>query len=617
MSKLLTLSYASSTAAIGNAAQGSFLAWLRKLFHGGAVRRLALYTALATLSGLVAIVYYWPNQDPNSGKKLFQKRTVINAVLRSFLYTMRKSKLILSMVSSAAVFTYVAGAQLRRFNIQMSNIGLFSSWFGGVWGLAYYFLYVESPNARFQRTFWNVHIVEKSKLAKIRFQPCFWLLNSHTQTIIGFVMGHLEWWLFEPVIYRRETIKAYDGNDLFLDWIEHPDDAAEEYVDGSVNEENHSRRRIHRRSSRMSIKQRNALPIIVIIHGLGDSMKTPYVKRLARACHRSGWRVVAYSYWRCDFGCTKDLKKVMQHLNNKYPESAIIGCGFSAGGHILLRYLEDVGRDTPMVCALTFSGAFELKNTIENVQKNEQASYGMYLTSQLRICFERHMANDRRFQPTLDHHGRIVAPAMIDRDRVKRLIYDKGAVGGVLRGNAQREYDRFLYEMDNYSGKNLEDQGGEYEFLKQTRGHYKVTAASDISKIKITTLILHSDDDPIVAGSLVDWNAIPENKNVIILNTKRGGHCSWYEGFFPIGDCWCDRVAKRFISAVIESHSHTNFLVDVIRKSLEVKPDLSHSISMETLARISSSVNLQATVAPTVRPNRSGSFGSLIERHDQ
>ena len=173
MSKLLTLSYASSTAAIGNAAQGSFLAWLRKLFHGGAVRRLALYTALATLSGLVAIVYYWPNQDPNSGKKLFQKRTVINAVLGSFLYTMRKSKLILSMVSSAAVFTYVAGAQLRRFNIQMSNIGLFSSWFGGVWGLAYYFLYVESPNARFQRTFWNVHIVEKSKLAKIDFSRAF------------------------------------------------------------------------------------------------------------------------------------------------------------------------------------------------------------------------------------------------------------------------------------------------------------------------------------------------------------------------------------------------------------------------------------------------------------
>ena len=123
-------------------------------------------------------------------------------------------------------------------------------------------------------------------------------------------MGHLEWWLFEPVIYRRETIKAYDGNDLFLDWIEHPDDAVEEYVDGSVNEENHSRRRIRMRSTRMSLKQRNALPIIVIIHGLGDSMKTPYVKRLARACHRSGWRVVAYSYWRCDFGCTKDLKKL-------------------------------------------------------------------------------------------------------------------------------------------------------------------------------------------------------------------------------------------------------------------------------------------------------------------
>ena len=124
---------------------------------------------------------------------------------------------------------------------------------------------------------------------------------------------------------------------------------------------------------------------------------------------------------------------------------------------------------------------------------------------------------------------------------------------------------------------------------------------------------MHSDDDPIVAGSLIDWNEIPENKNVIILNTKRGGHCSWYEGLFPIGDCWCDRVAKRFISSVLESHSHTNFLVDVIRRSLKAQPDLNHSISMDTLARISSSVNLQTHAAPTIRRNRSGSFSSLIE----
>ncbi len=584
---------------------------IKRFLYRTTFNRLLLYIAMFSVGGVGALIYNVPSRDPKTGKRLFKKRTVINEVARSFFFTLRKSKLILSMVSSAALFTFFAGNQLRRFNIRISNLGLFSSWFAGVWGLAYYFLYIESPNLRFQRTPWNVHIVEKSKLVKFRFEPCFWLLNNHTQTLIGFVLGHLEWWLFEPVRYRRETIEAYDGNMLYLDWIEHPDDFVEE--DDNDEDESRSDIKVIHKTSRMSLKQHNALPIVVIIHGLGDNMETPYVKRLARACHRSGWRVVAYSYWRCDFGCTKDMKYVMQHLHNEFPESPIVGCAFSAGGHLLLRYLEDVGRKTPMICALTFSGAFELKKTIENVQKNELASYGMYLTSQLRTCFERHMQNDKKFQPTVDKYGNVIEPAILDPKRIKQRVYDKGAVGGVLRGNAQREYDRFLYEIDDYSGKNENQQGGEYKFLKQTRGHYKKTAASEISKIKVTTLILHSDDDPIVAGSLIDWNKIPENKNIIILNTKRGGHCSWYEGLFPIGDCWCDRVAKRFISSVLESHSHTNFLVDVIRRSLKAQPDLNSSISMDTLARISSSVNLQAHVAPFVRPNRSGSFSSLIE----
>ena len=135
MSKLLTLSYASSTAAIGNAARRIIFGLVAKVFPWGCSSAFStLYLPGNAEWASYEQVYYWPNQDPNSGKKLFQKRTVINAVLGSFLYTMRKSKLILSMVSSAAVFTYVAGAQLRRFNIQMSNIGLFSSWFGGVWG---------------------------------------------------------------------------------------------------------------------------------------------------------------------------------------------------------------------------------------------------------------------------------------------------------------------------------------------------------------------------------------------------------------------------------------------------------------------------------------------------
>ena len=130
--------------------------------------------------------------------------------------------------------------------------------------------------------------------------------------------------------------------------------------------------------------------------------------------------------------------------------------------------------------------------------------------------------------------------------------------------------------------------------------------------------MMHADDDPIVSGSIIDWNQVPDNKNLIVLTTKRGGHCSWYQGLFPIGDAWSDRVAVKFISSVLESHSHTNFLVRVIRKSIRAEPNLKREVSMERLARICSAADMQSSGIPfkgggNGRGNRN-SKGYLLQR---
>jgi hypothetical protein len=53
-----------------------------------------------------------------------------------------------------------------------------------------------------------------------------------------------------------------------------------------------------------------------------------------------------------------------------------------------------------------------------------------------------------------------------------------------------------------------------------------------------------------------------------------------YEGALPFGATWDARVARSFISAVLESHSQTNFLIDVLRRAL---PGMSKSPSMELI----------------------------------
>merc|ERR1719502_1541587 len=87
-------------------------------------------------------------------------------------------------------------------------------------------------------------------------------------------------------------------------------------------------------------------------------------------------------------------------------------------------------------------------------------------------------------------------------------------------------------------------------------------------KVGVTTLLCHADDDPVVSASHTDWRQIHSNKHFIILHTKRGGHVGWYKGLFPTGSTYCNRISASFISAVLESQSQTNFLVDVLRRAL-------------------------------------------------
>ena len=79
-----------------------------------------------------------------------------------------------------------------------------------------------------------------------------------------------------------------------------------------------------------------------------------------------------------------------------------------------------------------------------------------------------------------------------------------------------------------------------------------------MEKIQITTLILHADDDPVVTGKQMKWGTMIKNKHLVTVQTKRGGHCAWYEGILPFGETWSDRVSSSFISGVFELHSQVS-----------------------------------------------------------
>ena len=212
--------------------------------------------------------------------------------LESLVYTFRSSTF-RNLVLSAG---FVAWFSKHLFGMRAKRT--FPLFFFTIWGLIYQYRVIETPKVWFHRTYWNTHIVEKSKISKTAFHPVYWAFNRHAQTITCYLISAIEWLWSDPIVYTREEIPSYDGvNVQFLDHAGFREDGEGESA--GVGKE--------------------TLPIVLCIHGLGDHREIPYIKRFARMCLKSGWRAVVWSYWRFDFEDSRDLHLVVEHLQRSNP----------------------------------------------------------------------------------------------------------------------------------------------------------------------------------------------------------------------------------------------------------------------------------------------------------
>eukprot|EP00301_Raphidiophrys_heterophryoidea_P023151 c7119_g1_i1.p1 GENE.c7119_g1_i1~~c7119_g1_i1.p1 ORF type:complete len:623 (+),score=147.69 c7119_g1_i1:48-1871(+) len=403
------------------------------------------------------------------------------------------------------------------------------------WTLFYQSKVVETPVVRFKRTFWNVHICERAQLSKKKFKPVPWGFTRHAQTITCFIVSQLEW-LWQPALkFDREEITAHDGNTLYIDWA---------YL--GEEETKYSHASIPRVMSTQNLHHSNDTPIIVAVHGLGDDRSHPYIRRLVRSAAGCGWRVAVHSYWRMDFTDSRDLARVIDHVASRNPLAPVIAIGYSAGGHHLLKYLQDAGKQTSLVAAMVVSACFDFVQAVHDVEENENVTYRLFLDKQTRICAWRHLNNDQSLQQ--------------ERHKYEQVIYETG-------NHCLQLYDRFVYNLPTHSYTN-HPKSEDYTFMKQTRDHYLHPASKGMDKIQVTTLVLSALDDPIVHVRNIHWSKFLENTNVIVMRTKRGGHVGWYEGILPFGDTLIERTFVDFTSAVLDSHSHTNFLVQVMHNTI-------------------------------------------------
>jgi predicted alpha/beta-fold hydrolase len=512
------------------------------------------------------------------------KKSAFWARVQSLFWAVR-SKTLRNMLAVSAV-----AAALGRRLLGLDARRTFPASLVACWALIYKWRIVETPKVFFKRTYWNTHVVEKARIAQTEFAPVFWLFNRHAQTVTCFGLSALEWLWARPILFERETIPCHDApNVQFLDWAYYkaevssslpgqgklflrsesmnqfreaggargaagshsrsPSDMADGPADGLASSSSTSASASEADASSSHFET----PIMLCIHGLGDHKDIPYLKRFARMALRNGWRVVAWSWWKFDLMDSRDLKLVVDHLHRKHPRAPIVGVAWSAGVYSLVQYLQKAGADTPMVAAVCQSGCLDFAQACADVTANENTTYPLFLLAQAHVCIRRHVKN---------HAG------ITDKDAFSRLIIEEL--------DPMRLYDRFVTMLpeplpddgEGYAADGFIAREGSIEERVRAAAHYVAPVIDHMDRIKIATLILHAEDDPIVASEHVDWSKVENNRHIIVAHTHRGGHCGWYEGALPMGDTWGDKVATNFISTVLESHSQTHFIVELVRQAM-------------------------------------------------
>ena len=265
------------------------------------LRRAGTYS-LAGIGGLLALLAMWPSpRREGEGRGDSLKPTWHTRYLRvrevvSALFSVVYSKSLRNMTVTAfalAMASRAFEAKSRRSGRVTGRVK-FRVFFLSIWALFYSFKAVEVPVVKYRHDVrFLVHIVEKASLATRTYWPCFWAFNRHAQTVVLNILSNLEW-IWTHVHWRHATVPAVDGNVLDVYWASTDGDRAG--------------------GDALSRFASSAMPIAVLVPGIGGDIDDPYIKRMARACLANGWRVATHAYWRLDFHNTTDLTSVLEAI---------------------------------------------------------------------------------------------------------------------------------------------------------------------------------------------------------------------------------------------------------------------------------------------------------------
>ncbi len=290
------------------------------------------------------------------------------------------------------------------------------------------------------------------------FRPPRWLRNPHAQTLRASVLRRAP----RPPLWRQRFTLP-DGDFVDLDWL----------------------------------PPRPGRALVIVLHGLEGSSRSPYAAGLLARLHGAGLNAVLMHFRGCSgvpnrrprsyhAGDTGDLAALVAHLRRVAPQRPLLAVGYSLGGNALLRWLGETGPANPLRAAAAVSVPYRLADAARRLQRGLSRLYQAHLLRRLK-------AGLRRRAAVLD------------------LPVD---VAAALRARDFFEFDdRVTAPLHGFAG---------------VADYYRRASCRDVLRhIAVPTLLLHALDDPFLFPDTMpgaDELAAP----VRLEWSPHGGHVGFY-----------------------------------------------------------------------------------------
>ncbi|MGE8684998.1 MAG: YheT family hydrolase [Acinetobacter sp.] len=255
------------------------------------------------------------------------------------------------------------------------------------------------------------------------------------------------------------------------------------------------------------------VPTIVLMHTITGSPES--MRELVRDLNQyTGWRIaLCLRRGHGDlpmpvpqinlFGSPQDLREQIFYIQQKFPKSELYGVGSSAGTGLLVRYLGEEGAATPLKAAFALCPGYDTELGFKNVHP----FYSKMMTKKL-------------FQ-------RFVEPYPSTWEKTESLFK-------VLQSKDLAQFERAYFQMAGYA---------DYEsYAKATNPIYV------FENVKIPLMILNAEDDPVChIKNFEPYKVkIAQMPNVVVVTTKKGSHCGYYEGAVDTHS-WAAKLMSDFL----------------------------------------------------------------------